>query len=148
MSETNTDRIRRGYAAFSKGDLSTLAELIAPECQWVVGGDNRLTGTCDGRDATFAYFAALLDATEGTFQVALQDAVEIAPDTVLVTAAVTATARGASYAEQVIQQHRMRHGQIVECRTFVENGHLWDRLIGSKQITLPTQGARESITTA
>ena len=148
MSEPNTERIRRGYAAFSSGDLNTLAELISPDCRWVVGGDNRLTGTYSGRDATFDYFAKLLDATDGTFQVTLLQATEVVPDTVLVVATASASARGTSYDEQVVQQHLLRQGQIVECRTFVENGHLWDQLIGPKQITLPSQGTRESVSSA
>ena len=148
MSEPNTDRIRRGYAAFSSGDLDTLTELIAADCQWVVAGDNALTATYDGRDATFGYFAALLGETEGTFAVTLREAVDVAPDTVLVVADVTARARGTSYDEQVVQKHLLRDGQIVECRTFVENGHLWDQLIGPKQITLPSQQVRESVSSA
>jgi ketosteroid isomerase-like protein len=142
MAETNTDRLRRAYAAFSAGDLQTLTELISPDCVWIVGGSNKLSGSYHGRDATFDYFAKLVVATQGTFQITVLTATEVVEDTCIVTAHASATANGISYDEEVVQQFHMRHGQAVATRTFVENGHLWDALIGPSSITLPGQATR------
>ena len=137
--ETNTQRTARAYAAFSAGDLQTLTELLHPDCVWIVGGDNRLTGTYHGRDATFDYFGKLLEATGGTLALSVLTINEVVPDTVLVTAHATAKANGRVFDEEIVQQLHLRNGQCVACRTFVENGHLWDALVGSAQIVLPTQ---------
>ena len=143
----NTDQLRRGYAAFSSGDLDTLTEVIAADCQWIVGGDNALTGTYSGRDAVFDYFAKLLGSTDGTFTVELLQAHEVMPDTVLVLARAAATAHGSSFDEQLWQQVQLLDGKVVSCRTYVENGHLWDQVIGPRSITLPSQ-ERAGVTTA
>ena len=143
---TNTTLTARAYAAFGSGDLRTLAELISPDCVWIVGGNNRLSGNYHGRDATFDYFGKLIDATDGTFTITVLTITEIVPDTMIVTSHVTASAGGGTFDGELIQQLHMRHGQAIACRTFVENGHLWDALIGPAQITLPGQASRASVT--
>jgi hypothetical protein len=52
----NVELTRRGYRAFSEGDM-TLTELIADDCVWHVGGNNVLTGDHKGREAIFGYRA-------------------------------------------------------------------------------------------
>jgi ketosteroid isomerase-like protein len=143
--ETNTQRTARAYAAFSAGDFNTLSEFISPDCVWIVGGDNRLTGNYHGRDATFDYFGKLVEATAGTFTLSVLTINEVVPDTVIVTAHAQASARDRKYDEEIVQQLHLRNGQVIACRTFVENGHLWDALIGPARITLPAQGLRESV---
>ncbi|MGB8649436.1 MAG: nuclear transport factor 2 family protein [Mycobacteriales bacterium] len=136
-SESNTDRMRRAYAAFSAGDLSTLSELMSPECTWIAAGDNALAGTYLGRDATFGYFGKLMDATEGTFLIELQDVTEIQHDLVLACCHVKAGARGKAYEADIIQRFVIEDGQAIECRTYVEDSTLWDAFIGPAVITLP-----------
>jgi ketosteroid isomerase-like protein len=145
--ESNTDRMRRAYAAFSAGDLTTLAELMAPDCTWVVAGRNRLSGTYAGRDAVFGYFGQLVEATGGTFAVQLGTITETSPETVLVTCRVSAEVGGVAHAEDVVQQIGLRAGQAISCRTYVEDTYAWDELIGPAVITLPAQHAKASATT-
>ena len=147
MAETNTQIVARAYAAFSAGDLATLSAVLNPDCVWIVGGDNRLTGIYHGRDATFDYFGKLLEATGGTFTISVLTVTEIVPDTVMVAAHVTAKANGRGFDEEIVQQLHLRHGQVVACRTFVENGHLWDALVGPGQIVLPSQQERVGVGT-
>ena len=143
--ETNTQIVARGYAAFSAGDLPTLSEVIAQDCTWVVGGQNALSGTYHGRDAVFDYFGRLLEVTHGAFQITVLTITEPVPDTVLITCHVMAAANGRTFDEEVVQQMHLRQGVVTGCRTFVENGHLWDALIGPAQIVLPTQAQRERV---
>jgi uncharacterized protein len=44
MGHPNEDLIRRGYDAFSNGDMDTLRELFHPEIVWHAGGRSQLTG--------------------------------------------------------------------------------------------------------
>lgn len=143
--ETNTQRTARAYAAFNAGDLTTLSELISPDCVWIVGGDNRLTGNYHGRDAVFDYFGKLVEATAGTFTLSVLTINEVVPDTMIITAHVQASAGNRNYDEEIVQQLHLRNGQVIACRTFVENGHLWDALVGPGRITLPKQSARASV---
>ena len=64
MSEhPNVALVRRGYEAFANGDAETLAELIAEDAVWHVGGRNLFTDTYRGREAIFTYFRKLRDFT-------------------------------------------------------------------------------------
>jgi uncharacterized protein len=63
----NVTRLKDGYAAFTKGDFAALNDLFAGDILWHIGGRGRLTGDYRGRDAVYAYFGKLMEATEGTF---------------------------------------------------------------------------------
>jgi ketosteroid isomerase-like protein len=144
-SSTNTELTARAFEAFSAGDLKTLSELTSPDCVWIVGGNNKLSGTYHGRDATFDYFAQLHVATGGTFTITVLTINEVDPDTMIVTSHVNATANGVTFDEEIIQQLHLRNGQCIACRTFVENGFRFDALLGGPQtITLPDQTARSA----
>ena len=143
---SNTERTARAYQAVATGDLKALSELISPDCVWIVGGNNKLSGSYHGRDATFDYFGKLMEATAGTFTITVLTINEVDPDTMIVTAHVNAAANGITYDEEVIQQLHLRHGQAIACRTFVENGYRFDALVGGgRTITLPGQTERAGV---
>jgi uncharacterized protein len=74
-AQENADLVRRGYAAFSTGDLATLTGVFAEDAVWTVPGSNPLSGEKKGRDAILAYFGDLAGASDGTFTVTLRDVV-------------------------------------------------------------------------
>ena len=145
--ESNTELTARAYAAFSASDLRTLSQLISADAVWIVGGNNRLTGMYHGRAAIFDYFGQLLEATGGTLTLTVLTITEIVPDTVIVTSHATAQAGDRTFDEELVQQLHLRNGQAIACRTFLENGHLWDALVGLKEIALPTEPTRKSLVT-
>lgn len=69
----NEELLRKGYAAFTSGDLDTVRELFAEDIQWHVLGKSALAGDYKGRDEVFDFFAKLLTLTEGTFRVEVHD---------------------------------------------------------------------------
>jgi hypothetical protein len=74
----NAALIRRGYAAFSAGDMATLTELFADDIVWNVAGSGGLSGAKQGRDAVFAYFGEVI-AREGCRLVEGRSRVQVAP---------------------------------------------------------------------
>lgn len=145
--ERTTDNIalvRQGYAAFSRGDMTALAELLHPDVEWFVGGSNALSGTYVGRDATFTYFGRLLSLTEGTASVEVLELTEPVPGTVLAMVRVHAESRGQVFDEDAVQQIELRDGLAVSCRTFLQNGHLYDALIGPAVILLDERERAEA----
>jgi uncharacterized protein len=74
-SQENADLVRRGYAAFSAGDLATLTEVFAEDAVWNVPGSSPISGEKKGRDAILAYFGELMTASNGTFTATLQDVI-------------------------------------------------------------------------
>jgi hypothetical protein len=64
--------VRRGYAAFSAGDVATLSELIAEDARQYQPGSGPMSGEYNGRDAILAYYGRLASETNGTFRVELE----------------------------------------------------------------------------
>jgi uncharacterized protein len=70
-SGDNADLVRRGYAAFSTGDIATLSELFADDAVWHVPGSGSLSGAMYGRDAILAFFGELMARSAGTIKITL-----------------------------------------------------------------------------
>src|ERR687887_202195 len=75
MAHPNEDLIRRGYAAFSAGDLDTLRELFAADAVWHTPGHSVLAGDHRGIDAILGFFGQTMELTGGTFRAELPDVV-------------------------------------------------------------------------
>jgi uncharacterized protein len=74
-AEDNARLLRRGYEAFSVGDMATLTELLAEDVVWHVPGKGGLSGDKRGRDAVFGYFGELASRSGGTFKVTVHDVI-------------------------------------------------------------------------
>ncbi len=75
MGHPSEDLVRRGYDAFSKGDLQTLREVFAPDVVWHSPGRNQLAGDYQGVDAVLSFFGRTMELTGGAFRVELHDVV-------------------------------------------------------------------------
>lgn len=53
MGETNAELVRRGYEAALRGDLDTIAALLAPDVKWH-GGDPSAAEACRSREDALA----------------------------------------------------------------------------------------------
>jgi ketosteroid isomerase-like protein len=74
-TEENAELVRRGYEAFSAGDMETLRGLFAEDAVWHVPGNSSLSGRKEGWDAIRAYFEELGTRSGGQLKVTLQDVV-------------------------------------------------------------------------
>jgi ketosteroid isomerase-like protein len=75
MGHPNEDLIRRGYDAFSSGDMQTLRELFHPDIVWHAPGRSQLSGDHRGVDAVLGFFGQTMELTGGTFRVEVHDVV-------------------------------------------------------------------------
>jgi uncharacterized protein len=76
MSEAehpNVERARRGFEAFSTGDISALDELIDDNVVWHQGGANALSGTYHGKQELLRLFVKLWEMTEGSMHTVIRD---------------------------------------------------------------------------
>ena len=71
-SEKNAETVRRGYAAFNKGDMNTLQEMFDEKINWHIPGQSSVSGDQKGRDAVFILFGKFGGATEWTFRAELK----------------------------------------------------------------------------
>lgn len=84
MSETKEDTVRRGYKAFSEGDMETLGSLYADDVVQSMPGNNQLSGEHKGRDDVLGLYGKLFELSGGTFAIDLKS-VEAKGDKVLTT---------------------------------------------------------------
>ncbi|GGI01204.1 nuclear transport factor 2 family protein [Arthrobacter liuii] len=72
-AQEDTALVRRGYEAFSAGDMDTLRELFTEDAVWHTGGTGALSGDKKGRDAILAYFGELYSRSNGSLKLTLED---------------------------------------------------------------------------
>ncbi|MFE7859452.1 nuclear transport factor 2 family protein [Streptomyces sp. NPDC057403] len=65
--------VRKGYEAFSRGDMDALRSLITSDATQHVPGSHPLSGDCKGIDAILDYYRRLFEETAGTFKVELRN---------------------------------------------------------------------------
>ena len=135
--EDDVTRVESGYAAFARGDMTALAEVLAPDVEWVIGGRTSLSGTYRGRDAVFGFLGRALAATDGTLEVRLRTLAEPEPGLVLALVRLVAQRDGRSYDEPAVQQVQVRDGLVVRCETYTQHSRFLEALSEPVVITLP-----------
>ncbi|MGW6541409.1 nuclear transport factor 2 family protein [Streptomyces massasporeus] len=60
--------VRKGFEAFSRGDMDTLRELIATDATHHVPGSHPLSGDFKGQDAIMDLYRRLLEETAGSMR--------------------------------------------------------------------------------
>ena len=73
MAHPNEELLRRGYDAFSTGDMATLGDLFSDDIAWHIPGRSPLAGDYNGKERVFGLFSQLLELSEGTFRVEIHD---------------------------------------------------------------------------
>lgn len=69
----NVPLLRKGYEAFSSGDMDTLNELFADDIVWHVPGTGIMAGDYKGKEEVFAMFGKLVQETGGNFKIEVHD---------------------------------------------------------------------------
>ncbi|MEH0423575.1 nuclear transport factor 2 family protein [Streptomyces sp. B21-083] len=103
--------VRKGYDAFSRGDMDTMRTLLAADATHHVPGSHTLSGDFKGQDAIIDLYRRLVEETDGT--------VRVAPLTVLVD--------GRGHAVVVHRFTAERQGRRID-----ESGGIVFRIIGDK----------------
>ena len=75
MAHPNEELARRGYDAFSKGDVDALRQVFADNTIFHEPGRNPVAGDYQGIDQMLGFFATVADRSGGTFRVTVHDVV-------------------------------------------------------------------------
>lgn len=98
---SNIERLRKGYEAFSRGDMDTLRnENFTSDITFHVRGSGPLSGDYKGIDEVFGFFGRLMQETGGSFRLDVHDI--LANDEHGVALVRTHAERGGSVLEQNI----------------------------------------------
>lgn len=124
-AEENAELVRRGYAAFSSGDMATLTELFAEDAVWHVPGGSPLSGPKEGRDAIFAFFGETMSLTGGTFTVTLDDVIGGETHTAALHHS-HGERNGKVLDQKAVNVFRILDGQVLEVKEYSDAGGAGD----------------------
>ncbi len=113
--------VRRGYEAFSKGDLDTLREVIAADAVHSVPGNSPVSGDHKGIDAILAMYGQLFERSGGTINVELERVMTDGHGTVVGVHRSRAERNGKSIDQRESIVFTVRDGQAVELHEVMED---------------------------
>jgi ketosteroid isomerase-like protein len=125
----DVELVRRGFAAFSAGDMATMTELLADDAVWYVPGSGSLSGTKRGRDEILSFFGELATRSGGTLVVTLDEVIGGDNHTVALNRN-KASRDGRTLEQNAVIVFQLRDGRVAEARQFFEdtasNDEFWD----------------------
>jgi hypothetical protein len=133
MAHPNEELVRKGFDAFSKGDVDTLRALFDPDAVWHAPGRSPLcrsplSGDHRGVDDILDFFARTMERTGGTFRVELHDVV--ANDEHAVALYVARGEReGRTLEDKSVLVSHVRNGKLVETWQHSEDQYAADEFL-------------------
>ena len=74
MAHPNEELLRKGYEAFSRGDMNTLRdEVFAGDVTFHIPGKNQLAGNHVGKENVFNFLGKVMELSGGSFRIELHD---------------------------------------------------------------------------
>ncbi len=74
MAHPNEELLRKGYEAFSRGDMNTLRdEVFAGDVTFHIPGNNQLAGNHVGKENVFNFLGKVMELSGGSFRIELHD---------------------------------------------------------------------------
>jgi ketosteroid isomerase-like protein len=109
--------------------MDGLREIIAEDGVWHTGGRGRFAGDKQGRDACFAYFGEIAEATNGTFRAELHDVTASDEHGVGINTCTGERDGRRLNLKEVLVFH-LRDGQVAEAWEHYEDTQTWDEFFG------------------
>jgi ketosteroid isomerase-like protein len=116
--QDNVALVKRGYDAFSAGDMPTLQALYHAEAAFYTVPQQKGDGVYRGRDAILAFFVTLFNESKGSFK-AKPMTIAAADDRVFVLQDISGERNGFSLHEQNVMVFLIDGGAVREMREFI-----------------------------
>jgi ketosteroid isomerase-like protein len=113
MSHPNEDLVRKGYEAFSTGDMAGLRQLLDPQVVWHSAGRNPLSGDYRGIEEVLGFFGRTMEHTQGSFRVSVEE-VLVNDQGAVVVQRSSAQRNGKSLDDRAVQLFHISDGKVVE----------------------------------
>jgi uncharacterized protein len=131
--EANVQAAQAGYAAFGRGDMPAILEMLADDIEWVDPGPAGLlptAGTHRGKDAVMAWFGTLggnvdFEVFEPREFIAQGDKV-----VVLIHSESTARSTGKKLTQEHAHVHTYRDGKLAHFVEYVDTAPIMEALKG------------------
>ena len=128
MSHPHEELVRKGYEAFSAGDVTTLRQLLHPDVVWHAAGRNPLSGDYRGVEDVLGFFGRTMEHTQGSFQVSIEE-VLVNDQGAAVVQRSSAQRNGKSFDDRGIQLFHISDGKATEIWQFYGDPYAVDELM-------------------
>jgi uncharacterized protein len=123
--EQNIELVKKGYEAFTAGDIDTVMNLFDDNIEWVQPGDSAISGTYHGKGELGQFISRLAEkSTTATPHRFLADG-----DTVVMLGETTAD----NETSEVAQVFTLRNGKTVRVQGYADTA-VMERIFGKKQV--------------
>ena len=129
MGHPNEELMRKGYKAFSEGDLDTVSTLFADDIVWHVSGKSSIAGDYKGKEHVFEFFGKVTQDTGGTFKIDIHD-VLANDEHAVVLASSSAQKDGKSFEGNGVAVYHVKDGQVAEAWQIAEDQYGTDEFWG------------------
>jgi len=126
--EQNFDTIRKGYAAFSSGDMETLMALYRDDAVHVVPGSSQVSGQHKGKDSIVALYGSLFELSRGTLRIHLDHVLSDGANRVVSIHTSSMEKEGESFTQTEALLFTLIDGKVAEIQDFFADISLNDRL--------------------
>ncbi len=117
----------RYFDALSGGDIPTAMALFSPDVVWHQPGGNRFSGNHHGPEGVSVLLGGMMEASEGTFRLAVTGPAMVNGDLVAVPVRFTGHREGAAMDMTGIDLLTITDGTIAAVHLFSEDGPAEDR---------------------
>lgn len=118
------------FDALGRGDVAAAMALLSPEVVWYQPGENRFSGNHTGIEGVGALLGGMMEATAGTFQLAVTGPAMVNGKLVAVPVRFSGKRGVESMDMSGVDLLTVRSGKIVEVYLFSEDGPAEDAFWG------------------
>lgn len=118
------------FDALGRGDVPSAMALLSPDVVWLQPGANRFSGDHRGIDGVGALLGGMMEASQGTFQLAVTGPAMVNGELVAVPVRFSGNRADASMDMSGVDLLTVRDGKIVEVRLFSSDGQAEDTFWG------------------
>lgn len=118
------------FDALGRGDIPTVMAQFSDTVVWHQPGANKFSGDHAGVDGVGALLGGMMEASEGSFQLAVTGPAMVNGELVAVPVRFTGTRAGASMDMAGVDLLTVRDGKIAEVHLFSEDGAAEDTFWG------------------
>jgi ketosteroid isomerase-like protein len=119
------------FEALGRGDIPTVMAQFSDDVIWHQPGANRFSGDHAGVAGVGALLGGMMEASEGSFQLAVSGPAMVNGELVAVPVRFSGTRSGAAMDMAGVDLLTVREGKIVEVHLFSEDGSTEDAFWGS-----------------
>jgi ketosteroid isomerase-like protein len=118
---------RRQAEMYAGGPMAPVADLLADDIVWRVGGASPIAGEHRGWDAVLRSFAARRELSGETLRMHPDEVVAADPEVVVQLVGGTVSLDGGTVSWRVVGLYRVEHGRVREARLVPLDLELFDR---------------------